>query len=753
MYGNDIRIMLVYSPESTELQSSDLKRLKLPVGEITNMPSSIKVMHNLYEMLHSLIFHVSRKSTFKELLNFLKQRVRTDKDIFILKGGRYHAMLKKHMDMNKLVAGNNEQKDMEDLIEEDEDEDKVYYLGERVDYDSDEDDSFESSQIPSLNPHVNNKIDPRIGFKLFCNGVEVKDKNGLVMDSVLKTGMSKLQFPHNVKGAIAFQIYEKPIRLQKPHSNSPPEGENYAFKGLTSEEQQVISLCQLELNSSISQIKDKHVIAVMKLLKFIYYKLRTISWIYSAIPYSMQISDENFVNHNMDQLIKRQFRDISTAFSNPKTEIEWSKKLCCDYPFMLSKNTRLLEFKISSFSRDRAAIALVKALKGNNLSQDLRSSRRRRKYKAIREKIIESGMSIMKSLPDKSYHLEFEFENEMGSGLGPTMEFYSLTAIELKSRKTLWRTMEDNTLFPAPISSGMEEQAKRYFEYMGWLVARSILDERLIDLPFAEVFWDLVKGKTMTLVDIARVDNKLGLLLFDLEEIKRQKEEIDTNPLLDLKTKEEQKNVLRMKVSDLVLTFVLQGYDNIDLKANGSNIPLTIDNIGEYLDLTVYYTLYLTIASQIKAFTKGFSLIFSIDSLKFFKPTEMEELVCGDKTEPWDLEALKENIFPVYGYDNASVQYGYFLKYLTELDKESQRRFLQYATGSPRLPVGGFASLNPKLTVTKRITPEGDHPDLYLPSVMTCQNYVKVPEYSSYNILKEKFTYALLEGQRAFTLS
>lgn len=131
----------------------------------------------------------------------------------------------------------------------------------------------------------------------------------------------------------------------------------------------------------------------------------------------------------------------------------------------------------------------------------------------------------------------------------------------------------------------------------------------------------------------------------------------------------------------------------------------------------------------------------------------MENLICGEKAEPWDMALLTENIVPAHGYDKASPQYKFLLEYLIQLPKPRQRLFLQYVTGSPRLPFGGFSKLCPKLTVAKRITPEGDHPDLYLPSVMTCQNYLKIPEYTEYAIFKEKFDYALIEGQNSFTLS
>ena len=90
---------------------------------------------------------------------------------------------------------------------------------------------------------------------------------------------------------------------------------------------------------------------------------------------------------------------------------------------------------------------------------------------------------------------------------------------------------------------------------------------------------------------------------------------------------------------------------------------------------------------------------------------------------------------------------------MSKLDKQNQKLFLQYVTGSPKLPYGGFAKLNPLLTIAKRLTPEGQLADSYLPSVMTCQNYLKIPEYSSLEILCQRFDYALKEGQNSFTLS
>lgn len=43
--------------------------------------------------------------------------------------------------------------------------------------------------------------------------------------------------------------------------------------------------------------------------------------------------------------------------------------------------------------------------------------------------------------------------------------------------------------------------------------------------------------------------------------------------------------------------------------------------------------------------------------------------------------------------------------------------------------------------------------DDYLPSVMTCVNYLKMPDYSSIEVLKDKLRTAVHEGQGSFHLS
>ncbi|KAG6744075.1 hypothetical protein POTOM_052784 [Populus tomentosa] len=91
------------------------------------------------------------------------------------------------------------------------------------------------------------------------------------------------------------------------------------------------------------------------------------------------------------------------------------------------------------------------------------------------------------------------------------------------------------------------------------------------------------------------------------------------------------------------------------------------------------------------------------------------------------------------------------LEIIKEFEYEQRRSFLQFVPGAPRLPTGGLASLNPKLTIVRKHCSNCE--DVDLPSVMTCANHLKLPPYSSKDKMKEKLLYAITEGQGSFHLS
>lgn len=76
-------------------------------------------------------------------------------------------------------------------------------------------------------------------------------------------------------------------------------------------------------------------------------------------------------------------------------------------------------------------------------------------------------------------------------------------------------------------------------------------------------------------------------------------------------------------------------------------------------------------------------------------------------------------------------------------------RYAVYGRLVFRLPIGGFSALHPNLTVVRKELPvQGrGRPDDYLPSCSTCQVYLKLPQYSSEAIMRQKLLQAMTLGE------
>lgn len=75
-----------------------------------------------------------------------------------------------------------------------------------------------------------------------------------------------------------------------------------------------------------------------------------------------------------------------------------------------------------------------------------------------------------------------------------------------------------------------------------------------------------------------------------------------------------------------------------------------------------------------------------------------------------------------------------FVNVMVSLTSQERKAFLQFTTGCSSLPPGGLANLHPRLTVVRKVdSGEGSYP-----SVNTCVHYLKLPDYSSEEILKER---------------
>ncbi|XP_068492520.1 E3 ubiquitin-protein ligase UPL4 isoform X2 [Phaseolus vulgaris] len=482
------------------------------------------------------------------------------------------------------------------------------------------------------------------------------------------------------------------------------------------------------------------------------------------------VPQNEFVSSKLTEKLEQQMRD-SLAVSVGGMPL-WCNQLMESCPFLFSFEARCKYFKLKAFGQPQVPPHL--SHNGSEAGSDRRlgsGGLPKKKFLVHRDRILESAARMMELHASHKVVLEVEYDEEVGTGLGPTLEFYTLVCHEFqKSGLDMWREdvssfiLKSNLqaeemrihsfygLFPRPWStmqdtSGdkqLSEVTKRFF-LLGQVVAKALQDGRILDLHFSKAFYKLILGKELSLYDILSFDHGLGRVLQEFQALIIRKGVMESVNGGNSELQQCGLTFRDTRIEDLCLDFTLPGYPDIVLASGTDNSMVNMGNLEDYVSLIVEATVRSGISKQVEAFKSGFNQVFSIEHLQIFNEEELERMLCGEY-DSWAINELGDNIKFDHGYTASSPPIVNLLEIVREFDHEQRRAFLQFVTGAPRLPPGGLASLNPKLTIVRKA-------DTDLPSVMTCANYLKLPPYSSKERMKEKLLYAITEGQGSFHLS
>ncbi|KAM0723772.1 hypothetical protein Q7P37_000762 [Cladosporium fusiforme] len=482
-----------------------------------------------------------------------------------------------------------------------------------------------------------------------------------------------------------------------------------------------------------------------------------------------------FVNTKLTAKLNRQLEEPLIVASHCLPS--WSEDLARLYPFLFPFETRHLFLQSTSFGYSRSMA------RWNSQESESRSSRhrdhalfmgrpQRQKVRISRNRILESAIKVMEMYGSSPSMLEVEYFEEVGTGLGPTLEFYSTVSKEYSRKKTkLWRENESSSsgdyafgrrgLFPSPMNEEISktengQRVLHLFKILGKFIARSMLDSRIIDVSLNPTFFRVGDGGLpLNLGAVATVDQDLARSLKVLKKYASAKQRIDEDTRLSDMQKAAKIDQIRIndaKIEDLGLDFTLPGYPNIELMPSGGDVPVTIENVSGYIRKVVEVTLSSGVQRQVDAFRAGFSQVFPYSALKAFTPDELVMLF-GRVEEDWSLETLMDAIKADHGYNLDSKSVRNLLQIMSELSEDGRRGFLQFITGSPKLPIGGFKALTPMFTVVCKPAEAPYTSDEFLPSVMTCVNYLKMPDYTHIDIMRARLDVAVKEGQGSFHLS
>ncbi|EST08765.2 hypothetical protein PSEUBRA_001462 [Kalmanozyma brasiliensis GHG001] len=489
---------------------------------------------------------------------------------------------------------------------------------------------------------------------------------------------------------------------------------------------------------------------------------------------SASLAESAFVNNKLTAKLNRQLEEPMIVASACLPA--WSTDLPKCFPFLFPFEARFAFLQSTSFGYARL-LTRWQALHSRNQEPGSSSSSRlddsfgflgrlqRQKVRISRGNLLASAFKVFELYGSNSSVLEVEYFEEVGTGLGPTLEFYSLVSKEFARRDLkLWRdsraggSSEDGSqyvfsplgLFPAPLlvagseleqgatastsesgeASGSIQKRLQAFRILGQFVAKALLDSRIIDCNFSPVFMRAALNQHVapTLATLSAVDPTLARSLSSMRQMPAE------------------------EIESLGLDFTLPGYESIELHPGGREETVTGANVEQYVSEVLDLTLQKGVRAAVRAFRQGFSLIFPISAMTSFTADELVMLF-GNTEEDWSEATLLASLKPDHGLNSDSPTFRDIITIMASFDVSQRREFLQWLTGSPKLPIGGFSGLHPQLTIVKRPHEAPLTPDDYLPSVMTCVNYLKMPNYSSRDKMRERLQTAMKEGSTSFHLS
>lgn len=261
------------------------------------------------------------------------------------------------------------------------------------------------------------------------------------------------------------------------------------------------------------------------------------------------------------------------------------------------------------------------------------------------------------------------------------------------------------------------------YYFIGKLIGKALLENLTINCCFNKLIYKLILDESIQLEELIFIDTPL---YHSLKEMMNMKNNID----------------------DLYLFFSLEYEDDNgviqseNLIPNGNSIKVTKDNIDLYIQKRIDHLVnsQKVLANEIR---KGIISIIPMRFLKQFTSDEFGLILNG--TPFIDLEDWKNHTMYKDYKSTDSIIIDYWAV-MSTLSQENLSRFLQFCTGSSRVPIGGFSSLesNRGNKAMFCITKANYYPSQvnYI-KAHTCFNRLDLPDFPSKSQLESSISFIL----------
>ncbi|XP_078011349.1 E3 ubiquitin-protein ligase HACE1 isoform X3 [Phascolarctos cinereus] len=324
------------------------------------------------------------------------------------------------------------------------------------------------------------------------------------------------------------------------------------------------------------------------------------------------------------------------------------------------------------------------------------------------------------------------FHGEEGMGQGVVREWFDILSNEIINPDyALFTQSADGTTFQPNSNSYVNPDHLNYFRFAGQILGLALNHRQLVNIYFTRSFYKHILGIPVNYQDVASID----------PEYAKNLQWILDNDISDL----------GLELTFSVETDVFGAMEEVPLKPGGASILVTQDNKAEYVQLVTELRMTRAIQPQINAFLQGFHMFIPPSLIQLFDEYELELLLSG--MPEIDVSDWIKNTEYTSGYERDDPVVQWFWEVVESITQEERVLLLQFVTGSSRVPHGGFANIMGGSGLQNFTIAAVPYTPNLLPTSSTCINMLKLPEYPSKEILKDRLLVALHCGSYGYTMA
>jgi hypothetical protein len=351
-----------------------------------------------------------------------------------------------------------------------------------------------------------------------------------------------------------------------------------------------------------------------------------------------------------------------------------------------------------------------------------------------RNEVLQDGFHRMINLPPSDMHkyFRYEFSGEPGVDAGGiAREWFSLTSdASFNVDLGLFEYGgTDNVCYQiSPNSELANENHLLYFKFFGRLLGRALFESQHIGAHLTRVMYKHLLAWPIVEADLEYIDPEVA------NSFKQIREMPDVS-------------VLSLDFTTTVSVF--GDNQELELKPGGRDIEVTNENKDEFLELRLKSLCMDRVAPQLYHLLVGFYEVVPMELLSVFDFNEIELLLCGlpkISVDDWKMNTMYRGEYEAMGPLHPVVKM--FWDIIAECNDEQRAKFLQFATGTSRVPVQGFCALQGNDGNVKPFTIDSiSIQDSVYPRAHTCFNRIDLPNYASKEEMRFRMMQALqLEG-------